>query len=612
MNTDDSLQKRSGPGKYLARHRRRLSRPLSPGLLLLIGSMLAGAVVAGLAPGQSPTKRERVEETLFEEIAVSSGLRFDHQTGATGQFYLPEIMGAGVALFDFDRDGDLDIYLLQGSQLSPTKGDAARLFPPPSGWSPGNKLYRNELIPRGTLRFTDVTKASGAGLDHYGMGVATGDYDADGHVDLYLTGFDRQVLLRNNGDGTFRDVTTAAGVGDSRWGTSAVFLDYDRDGDLDLYVCKYVDFTVTGNKQCLAPTGERDYCAPAADRPIPDQLFRNEGDGRFRDVTIESGIGKAAGPALGVVSGDFDQDGWIDLYIANDGAANHLWLNQRDGTFTEGGLVAGAAYAADGMARAGMGIAAEDFDRDGDIDILVTNLTRQGSTLYRNLSEGGEALFEDATIDLRLTQPTFLSTGFGVSWLDYDLDGWLDLFMANGAVTLLPGLRGEAYPFHQRNQLFRQIRQGGLSLFEEVTGPAGARALALSEVSRGTAVGDLDNDGAPDLVVTNNNGPARVLRNRRLQQTPPPAWVRVELEGPGALGGRVAVVVEGEPPQWRRAHTDGSYLSAHDPRLLFGLGPAKQLAGIGVVWPDGRREFWSGLAPRKGHRLRRGTGAPWK
>ena len=232
--------------------------------------------------------------------------------------------------------------------------------------------------------------------------------------------------------------------------------------------------------------------------------------------------------------------------------------------------------------------------------------------LYRNLSEGGEALFEDATIDLRLTQPTFLSTGFGVSWLDYDLDGWLDLFMANGAVTLLPGLRGEAYPFHQRNQLFRQIRQAGQSLFEEVTGPAGGPALALSEVSRGTAVGDLDNDGAPDLVVTNNNGPVRVLRNRRLQQTPPPAWVRVELEGPGALGGRVAVLVEGEPPQWRRAHTDGSYLSAHDPRLLFGLGRAKQLAGIGVVWPDGRREFWSGLAPRKGHRLRQGTGVPWK
>jgi hypothetical protein len=394
---------------------------------------------------------------------------------------------------------------------------------------------------------TDVTKASGAGLDHYGMGVATGDYDADGHVDLYLTGFDRNLLLRNNGDGTFRDVTAAAGVGDSRWGTSAVFLDYDRDGDLDLYVCKYVDFTVAGNKQCLAPTGERDYCAPAAYRPIPDQLFRNEGNGRFRDVTIESGIGKVAGPALGVVSADFNQDGWIDLYIANDGAANHLWLNQQDGTFTEGGLAAGAAYAADGMARAGMGIAAEDFDRDGDIDILVTNLTRQGSTLYRNLSEGGEALFEDATIDLRLTQPTFLSTGFGVSWLDYDLDGWLDLFMANGAVTLLPGLRGEAYPFHQRNQLFRQIRQGEQSLFEEVTGTAGGPAFALSEVSRGTAVGDLDNDGAPDLVVTNNNGPVRVLRNRRLRQTAPRGAraLQAQREAPQALLYTLAIFTVG-------------------------------------------------------------------
>lgn len=602
MDDVDRPQNRSEPGK-------RMSQRLPAGVLWLLGAMLA--VVASLSPGQAPARSGAAGEQLFEEVAAASGLRFDHRTGATGEFYLPEIMGAGVALFDFDRDGDLDLYLIQGRRLSASP-EARESFPPPPGGSPpGNRLYRNELIPSGTLRLTDVTKASGAGIDHYGMGVATGDYDADGNVDLYVTGFDRNVLLHNNGDGTFRDVTTTAGVGDSRWGTSAAFLDYDRDGDLDLYVCKYVDFTVAGNKQCLAPTGERDYCAPSAYRPIPDQLFRNEGGGRFRDVTIESGIGKVAGPALGVVSADFNQDGWIDLYIANDGAANHLWLNQRNGTFEEGGLLAGAAYAADGMARAGMGIAAEDFDRDGDIDLLVTNLTRQGSTLYRNLSEGGDALFEDATIDLRLTQPTFLSTGFGVSWLDYDLDGWLDLFMANGAVTLLPALRGEAYPFHQRNQLFRQTRQGGPAFFQEVSAAAGS-ALALSEVSRGTAIGDLDNDGAPDLVVSNNNGPVRVLRNRRLRETPPPAWVRVELEGRGALGGRVAVMAAGEAPQWRRAQTDGSYLSAHDPRLLFGLGRARQIERIGVVWADGTREFWNGLAPRQGHRLRRGTGTPWR
>lgn len=600
-------QNRSGNGMDHARPRPRTRTAI----LWLVGAMLVATGAASFPSGQTPAGRGRAEERLFEEVAAAINLRFHHRTGATGEFYLPEIMGAGVALFDFDRDGDLDLYLIQGRRLAPSPGARESFPPPPGGWSAGNRLYRNELIPSGTLHLTDVTKASGAGIEHYGMGAATGDYDADGNVDLYVTGFDRHVLLRNNGDGTFRDMTAAAGVGDSRWGTSAAFLDYDRDGDLDLYVCKYVDFTVAGNKQCLAPTGERDYCAPSAYRPIPDQLFRNEGGGRFRDVTIESGIGKVAGPALGVVSADFNQDGWVDLYIANDGAANHLWLNQRNGTFQEVGLMAGAAYAADGMARAGMGIAAEDFDRDGDHDVLITNLTRQGSTLYRNLSEGGDALFEDATIDVRLTQPTFLSTGFGVSWLDYDLDGWLDLFMANGAVTLLPARRGEAYPFHQRNQLFQQIRHSGPAFFEEVTGSAGP-ALALSEVSRGTAVGDLDNDGAPDLVVTNNNGPVRVLLNRRLRKTPPPAWVRVELEGQGALGGSVAVMVEGEPPQWRRAHTDGSYLSAHDPRLLFGLGQAKQLNGIGVLWPDGTREVWRGLAPRQGHRLRRGTGTLWK
>jgi hypothetical protein len=551
------------------------------------------------------------EERIFDEVAAEVGLHFRHDPGATGEFYLPEIMGAGVALFDFDQDGDLDIYLVQGERLAPAQGPTS---PPSSARTPGNRLFRNELIPTGKLRFTDVTRTSGAGTTHYGMGVATGDYDQDGDLDLYVTAFGRNVLLQNRGDGTFRDVTESAGVGDTRWGTSATFLDYDRDGDLDLYVCNYVDFTVAGNKQCLAPTGELDYCAPSAYRPVSDRLFQNEGGGRFRDVTIESGIGKVAGPALGVVCADFNQDGWIDLYIANDGAANHLWLNRRDGTFEEGGLLAGAAYAADGMARAGMGIAAEDFDRDGDIDILVTNLTRQGSTLYRNLSEGGEALFEDATIDVQLAQPTFLSTGFGVSWLDYDLDGWLDLFMANGAVTRLPGLRGEAYPFHQRNQLFRQVSTPQGTFLQEVTLRAGA-ALALSEVSRGVAIGDLDNDGAPDLVVTNNYGPVRLLLNRRLRQAtaaPQPGWVRVELEGQGALGAQVAVLVPGEPPRWRRAHTDGSYLSANDPRLLFGLGQVKRIDGIGVLWPDGNRERWAAPTLNRAYRLRRGTGTSWK
>ncbi|MEY3284480.1 MAG: hypothetical protein RIR86_2493, partial [Acidobacteriota bacterium] len=418
----------------------RLSKVGVTVILLLLAALASSPAVTTQGP-------------LFEEVARSSGLDFYHTTGATGEYYLPEIMGAGVALFDYDNDGDLDVYLLQNRRLNELNEKKSPPTPAAERRAvrPGNRLFRNELVPSGKLQFTDVTVASRTGRDEYAMGVATGDYDNDGDVDLYLTNLGSNALLRNNGDGTFSDVTSLAGVDDPRWSTSAAFLDYDRDGDLDLYVCNYVDFTPQGNKQCLAPTGESDYCAPAAYRPLPDRLFRNDGGGRFSDVSARSGIGTHPGPALGVSGADFDGDGWIDIYVANDGAANHLWLNRRDGTFEESGLLSGAAYAADGMARAGMGVAVADIDRDNDFDILVTNLTRQGSTLYRN---NGKGLFDDATIDFRLAQPTYLSTGFGVTWFDYDLDGWLDLFTANGAVTRLPGLRGDPYPFHQRNQLF--------------------------------------------------------------------------------------------------------------------------------------------------------------
>jgi len=562
-----------------------------------------------------------VQSPLFDEIAATSGLDFHHYTGATGEFYLPEIMGSGGALFDYDNDGDLDVYLLQSTRLNQKKSLADSRYPPPNGWpkgwpngwQAGNRLFRNELIPSGKLRFTDVTVASNTGRVGYAMGAATGDYDNDGDIDLYLTCVGSNALLMNNGNGTFTDVTAAAGVDDQRWSTSAAFLDYDRDGDLDLYVCNYVDFTVQGNKQCLAPTGEADYCAPAAYRPIPDRLFRNDGRGRFADVSAASGIAAIAGPALGVACADFDGDGWIDIYVANDGAANHLWMNRRDGTFEESGLLAGAAYAADGMARAGMGVAIEDIDRDGDFDILVTNLTRQGSTLYRN---DGKGLFDDATIDFHLAQPTYLSTGFGVTWFDYDLDGWPDLFAANGAVTLLAGRRGDTYPFHQRNQLFHHEAARGRRVFREVSDDAGP-ALALSEVSRGLARGDIDNDGDSDLLVTNNNGPVRLLVNnlngqgRGQGSSVRNHWLQIELTGGQSLGARVAIVRAKNQVDWHRVQTDGSYLSASDPRIIAGLGSFDRIEGVGVIWPDGRREWWPALPVDRLHRLKSGSGQRW-
>ena len=542
-----------------------------------------------------------VPAPIFREAAEETGLRFRHFTGATGKFFMPEIMGPGVAVFDYDGDGDLDVYLLQGSLLDKTKKASETLFPPPEGFKPGNRLFRNELVPSGKLRFTDVTDKAGVGHEGYGMGVAVGDYDNDGDPDLYVTNFGHNVLYRNNGDGTFTDVTREAGVDDERWSASAAFLDYDRDGDLDLFVTNYVDFTLLGNKRCFAATGEPDYCTPAIYRPVPDRLFRNEGGGKFVDVTLTSGIGSAFGPGLGVVCADFNLDGWTDIYVANDGAANLLWINKGNGTFEEAGLLSGAAYGSDGIARAGMGVTAGDFDNDGDDDILVTNLRREGSTLYRN---DGRGFFYDATTESGLTQASFPYTGFGVEWFDYDNDGYLDLFVANGAVTILETLRGSRYPFHQRNQLFRNEGEGK-KLVETSAGPA----FQLSEVSRGAAFGDIDNDGDIDIVVSNNNGPARLLLNETGAQKP---WLEVRLQGVkdnrSGLGARLALRRKGQKPLWRRAHADGSYLSANDCRVHFGLGGTPEIEALEVYWPCGDRELWTGIRAGTIVTLRQGTG----
>jgi enediyne biosynthesis protein E4 len=590
-----------------------MTQRLAAPTLLLALLMIASGASLRLASGSSargPQAGGSRHSPLFREAAAETGLNFHHFTGATGEYFMPEIMGAGAALFDYDNDGDLDAYLPQGLMLGEKKKIGDAKFPPPAGWKPGHRLFRNEIIPSGRLKFTDVTERAGVGLVGYGMGAAVGDYDNDGDPDLYVTNFGPNVLYRNNGDGTFTDVTERAGVNDGRWSTSASFLDYDRDGDLDLFVCNYADFTVRGNKRCVSATGEQDYCAPSHYKPVPDRLFRNDGEkggGRFTDVTLASGMGAAFGPALGVSAADFNGDGLVDVYVANDGAANLLWINKGDGTFEETGLLAGAAYGMDGVARAGMGVAVGDFDNDGDEDVLVTNLTKEGATLYRNLSEqGGRGNFSDASSEFELTEPSFLSTGFGVGWLDYDNDGRLDLFMANGAVTLLPGLRGAAYPFRQRNQLFRNEGRA----FREVTRAAGA-AFELSEVSRGAAFGDVDNDGDVDILLSNNNGPARLLLN---EASPRAHWLGVKLEGVkdnrAGYGARVVLLRKEQPTLWRRAHSDGSYLSASDSRVHFGLGASRGVEAVIVEWPNGEKESWANVKADSFVTLRQGSGKP--
>jgi hypothetical protein len=538
----------------------------------------------------------------FRDAAAEAGLDFRHFIGAIGGYYLPEITGAGVGLLDYDGDGDLDVFLVQGDLFDrATPLDRLTFAPPWTRW-PGHRLFRNELIPGGTLAFTDVTDRAGLTSRSYGMGAAVGDYDNDGDPDLYVTSFGSNALHRNNGNGTFSDVTREAGVDDPRWSSSAAFVDYDRDGMLDLFVANYVDFTVANNKTCHSPSGTRDYCSPSAYGGEPASLFHNEGQGRFRDVTRRAGLTKP-GPGLGVVTGDWNADGWTDVYVANDQSANYLWVNRGDGTFEDRGLIAGAALNADGQPEGSMGVDSGDFDHDGDEDLFMVNVAGQKSTLYLN---DGTGSFSDVTARFDLQIPSRPFTGFGTRWADFDHDGWLDLFVANGAVFTVESQRGSPFPFEQRSQLYRN--EGGRR-FSEIT--AGA-ALARPGVGRGAAFGDIDNDGDVDVVMSNGNGPARLLLN---ESSAGRSWLQVRLEGVrtnrDGAGGRVAVIREDGSTVWKTARTDGSYMSASDPRLHFGLGRAAAIRGIGVVWPRSGPELYPETRVNARVVLREGQGTGW-
>jgi enediyne biosynthesis protein E4 len=549
---------------------------------------------------------------LFVESAATSGLSFTHVNGASGRYYMPEIMGAGLALFDHDNDGDLDVFLLQGGSLD-SEMSGTRLQPRPAETTlkgrttdSVSRLFRNDLAissaGRRQLHFTDVTGPSGLGFRSYGMGTAVGDYDNDGDLDLFVTSFGPERLFRNNGDGTFADVTAIAGVSDPFWSTSAAFLDYDRDGDLDLFVANYLDFTIPGNKVCRDAVGAPDYCTPRAYRPVPDRLYRNEGNGKFVDVTEAAGITKADGSGLGVTAGDYNGDGWLDLYVANDGNGNQLWLNQRNGTFVDDGLLSGAGVNAAGNPEGSMGIASGDFDTDGDEDLFITNIVGETFVLYVN---DGKGTFEDARVRFGLAAPTAALTGFGTDWFDYDNDGLLDLFAANGAVNIVEAQRGDPFPYRMKNRLYRNT---GTGRFEETTA-AGGPAFDRAEVSRGAAFGDVDNDGDTDIVVTNNNGPVRLLLNQSGARS---HWLQVRLQQPTGngfgLGARVGVERAGRPTLWRRVKTDGSYLSASDVRAHFGLGGSAAVDAVVVQWPDGQSERWTGIKGDRLVTLERGSG----
>jgi len=556
-------------------------------------------------PKQSVTKTTTA--SIFSDVTTQVGIDFIHYNGMTGKFYLPEIMGAGAALFDFDNDSDLDVFLVQGSVIEPDVKPDKTLFPWRKAEAPRSRLYRNDLVTNKdgsrNLKFTDVTEKSRISAFGYGMGVATGDINNDGWSDLYICNLGSNQMFLNNGDGTFTDATKKTGTDDTRWSTSAALFDYDRDGWLDLFVTNYLDFSVANSPACYAKTSAKDYCGPKAFRPLPDRLFHNKGDGTFEDVTTASGISKEFGAGLGVVTNDFDHDGWIDIYVANDGGPNQLWINQKNGTFKNQALLAGAAVNRDGQAEAGMGVDAGDFDGDNLDDIFLTHLMEETNTLYLNL---GDSLFEDRTIETGLGRQTRRYTGFGTLWFDYDNDGWLDLLSANGAVQTLDDLarKGDRYPLGQPNQLFHNTGKGN---FTEVSQEAGA-AFQLLEISRGAAFGDIDNDGDTDVLISNNNGPARLLLNQIGSKN---HWIGLRLIGAKSnrdmLGARVEIVCDKKSVLLRRARTDGGYCSAHDARVLVGLGDISKVEAVRVHWPSGKREEWKSLPIEKYVTLKEGA-----
>ncbi len=601
-------------------------RDLRSGLAAAVLLLLAGAVGCGSAESVSPVSgadgegpagdatapsaADSAGQIRFTDRAREAGIDFEHFNGMSGEFYFSEIMGPGAALFDLDDDGDLDAYFIQGQMLGPGRILDDALTPPvPNAPRPlTDRLYRNDLEVHAdgarTLRFIDVTAGSGLDVRSYGMGVAAGDFDNDGRVDLYRTRIGANQLFRNNGDGTFTDVTERSGTGDGLWGVSASFVDFDGDGWLDLYVGNYVDYDLEDESPCFAVTGEQDYCAPKSYPAAPDRLYRNNRDGTFADVTAAAGIGGRHGPALGVLTADFNADGWMDIYVANDGEPNQLWVNRQDGTFEDRALLAGVALDYTGGVEASMGVDAGDFDADGDDDLFMTHVSAETNTLYVNTGDG---FFEDRSAMTGLGAPSLPYTGFGTAWVDFDNDGWLDLLAVNGHVQVIEGLvqAGDPFPLHQPNQVFRN--RGGEG-FDDVTGEAGP-VFELSEVGRGAAFGDVDNDGDMDVLVVNNNGPARLLINDVGHRK---HWVGLRLLSGrrDALGARVGVSRESGPVLWRRARADGSYASANDPRVVVGLGTADAVTRVRVEWPGGRVEDWTDVPVDGWTTLTEGTGRP--
>ena len=581
----------------------RRSRLTVGGWLLLSLACRAGAPPVHAQAATEPT----TSAIVLHDVTAEVGLDFRHFNGMTGKLYYPEVVGAGGALLDFDQDGDLDVFLVQGAQLG---GDDPSLatFPWPPSVPLRDRLFRNDS-KGGVLRFTEVTELARIDSRGYGMGAAVGDVDGDGWPDLLVLNWGANQLWRNRGDGTFEDVTTRWNAGDPRFSVSASFSDFDGDGHLDLYVVNYLEYDIAVNKSCLTERGEKDYCLPSAYRPQTDALLLQR-SGRFVELAPEHGLGVAAN-GLGVLAADFNGDGRLDIYVANDLMANHLLLQQQPGPdgavrFVDDALLYGAALNGAGRPEASMGVDAGDFDADGDLDLVLTHFRRESNTLYRMSDRG---FFEDASEGTGIAAPSWPHTAFGTRFVDLDLDGDLDLFVANGGVTFPPGADRSAdpYPLGEPNQILRNDQ----GRYVDVTSTLDPGIAGL-HVSRAVLSGDLDNDGDIDLVVTNNSGQAQLLRNDAPARG---TWVGLDVRlgpergGRPALGASIEFGADGLQPRHVRVHNDGGYASSSDARILRRRpAPAEKPLRFVVTWPDGGQERFQIRWTNAYQRVTRGQG----
>ncbi len=523
----------------------------------------------------------------FTDITQSAGIRFVHNNGAFGAKYLPESLGPGCAFIDYDNDGYPDILLVNGQDWLAHRRAVSTL-----------KLYHNNR--NGT--FTDVTAKAGLAISLYGMGAAVGDYDNDGYDDIFISALGQSRLFHNNGNGTFTDVTAAAGLGGiNEFSTGAAWVDYDRDGKLDLVVANYVQWTPETDLRCTLDGSHKSYCTPESYKGASARLWHNLGNGKFEDVTKKAGLYDPTSKNLGIAILDYNNDGWPDLLMANDTQPNKLYTNNHNGTFTETAVTAGIAFSEDGIARAGMGVDAADYDRSGRPGIIISNFSNQMMSLYHN---EGNGLFVDEAPRSAVGRASLLTLGFGCFFFDYDLDGWPDIFVANGHIEADIERIQKRIKYRQPPHLFRNLGGGK---FEEVTASLGA-AFAAPRVARGAAYADIDNDGDLDLLMTTNAGPALLFRNDGGNRN---HALRVKLRGTSSNRDGIGAVVridEAGDKQWQMMRSGSSYLSQSELVLTFGLGQKTSISTVMVEWPSGRTDKLTGVAADETVTVQEGKG----